>query len=72
MKRAFFSSLLGAAFLFAMDRAASAEADVVLADFEGESYGDWKVEGTAFGTSPARGTLPNQMHDARRRKEAEP
>jgi fructan beta-fructosidase len=35
--------------------------DLVVADFEGETYGDWEVSGTAFGTGPARGTLPNQM-----------
>lgn len=27
----------------------------VFADFEGDSYGDWKVEGKAFGDRPARG-----------------
>lgn len=32
----------------------------VLADFE-NGYGDWKVEGEAFGTEPAEGTLPNQQ-----------
>jgi fructan beta-fructosidase len=35
--------------------------DILIADFEGEDYGDWKVTGTAFGKGPARGTLPNQM-----------
>jgi sucrose-6-phosphate hydrolase SacC (GH32 family) len=35
--------------------------DVLLADFEGADYGDWKVTGEAFGSGPARGTLPNQM-----------
>jgi fructan beta-fructosidase len=35
--------------------------DVLIADFEGETYGDWKTTGTAFGTGPARGTLPGQM-----------
>ncbi len=34
---------------------------IVLADFEGADYGDWTVEGKAFGTAPARGTLPNQQ-----------
>lgn len=33
----------------------------VLADFERENYGDWTVEGEAFGQGPARGTLPNQQ-----------
>ena len=27
--------------------------DIVIADFESDSYGDWKVEGDAFGTAPA-------------------
>src|SRR5262249_42480548 len=35
--------------------------DLVIASFEGEDYGAWKVEGTAFGRRPARGTLSNQM-----------
>ena len=46
--------LLGAA------RAGAAD-DVLLEDFEGETYGDWKTTGEAFGTGPARGTLANQM-----------
>ena len=33
----------------------------ILADFEGDDYGDWTVEGEAFGKGPARGTLPNQQ-----------
>jgi fructan beta-fructosidase len=36
-------------------------ADILVADFEGDDYGGWKAEGTAFGTGPARGTLPGQM-----------
>jgi fructan beta-fructosidase len=35
--------------------------DLVIEDFEGQSYGDWKVTGDAFGDAPAHGTLPNQM-----------
>src|SRR5438128_1080396 len=38
-----------------------AEPDILIADFEGPDYGAWKTTGTAFGTGPARGTLPNQM-----------
>ena len=37
------------------------EPDLLLADFEGTDYGDWKATGEAFGPGPARGTLPNQM-----------
>ena len=35
--------------------------DILVADFEGGDYGDWRVSGEAFGTKPARGTLPRQM-----------
>jgi fructan beta-fructosidase len=35
--------------------------DLLIADFEGADYGDWKAEGEAFGLGPAHGTLPNQM-----------
>ncbi len=53
--------LLGCASTFLRSAAAGAEADSVIADFEGQNYGAWKVEGTAFGTKPAPGTLPGQM-----------
>jgi hypothetical protein len=35
--------------------------DLVIADFESETYGDWKVEGTAFGPGPAEGSIGKQM-----------
>jgi len=39
----------------------AARKDVLIADFEGDTYGEgWKVEGDAFGPGPARGTLPHQ------------
>lgn len=31
-----------------------------LADFEGATYGAWVTNGTAFGSGPAQGALPNQ------------
>ena len=37
-------------------------ASIVFADFESDSYGEWTTTGTAFGTGPAKGTLPNQMN----------
>jgi fructan beta-fructosidase len=40
---------------------AAAAEDILIADFEGEDYGDWKVTGEAFGPGPAKGTLPGQM-----------
>jgi sucrose-6-phosphate hydrolase SacC (GH32 family) len=35
--------------------------DVLIADFEQETYAPWTVTGEAFGPGPARGTLPGQM-----------
>ncbi|MFH1268174.1 MAG: glycoside hydrolase family 32 protein [Planctomycetota bacterium] len=35
--------------------------DILIADFEGDDYGDWQATGEAFGPGPARGTLPKQM-----------
>jgi sucrose-6-phosphate hydrolase SacC (GH32 family) len=35
--------------------------DIVVQDFEGANYGDWKATGGAFGSGPAHGALPNQM-----------
>ena len=35
--------------------------DIVIADFEGKDYGEWKVTGEAFGAGPAQGSLPNQQ-----------
>src|SRR2546423_14783457 len=40
---------------------AAEQPEILIADFEGTNYGDWKVTGEAFGPGPARGTLPNQM-----------
>ena len=39
----------------------SQDDDLLIADFEGTTYGDWKTTGEAFGPRPARGTLPGQM-----------
>jgi sucrose-6-phosphate hydrolase SacC (GH32 family) len=35
--------------------------EVLFADFEGDTWGEWQVTGRAFGTGPARGALTNQM-----------
>ena len=39
----------------------AAATDLVIADFEGDTYGNWQVTGNAFGPGPARGALPGQM-----------
>jgi sucrose-6-phosphate hydrolase SacC (GH32 family) len=41
--------------------AARAADDVLVADFEGDTYGEWKATGKAFGPGPAKGTLKGQM-----------
>jgi fructan beta-fructosidase len=41
---------------------AAERSDVLVAEFEEETWGRWRAEGQAFGPGPARGTLPNQMH----------
>jgi sucrose-6-phosphate hydrolase SacC (GH32 family) len=46
--------------LLAMVRPLSAD-DLLVADFESPDYGEWQVEGEAFGSGPAEGTLRNQM-----------
>ncbi|HUT13740.1 MAG TPA: glycoside hydrolase family 32 protein [Thermoguttaceae bacterium] len=51
-----------ALFAHAMPSPASAEDDILINDFEGADYGDWKAEGEAFGSGPAKGTLGGQMH----------
>src|SRR5258706_7807793 len=47
--------------LFNASQLRAEQSDIVFADFEGETYGDWTTSGTAFGTGPAAGTLPRQM-----------
>ena len=40
---------------------AMAQADILLADFDGADYAGWTATGSAFGTKPANGTLGNQQ-----------
>ncbi|MBC8217138.1 MAG: GH32 C-terminal domain-containing protein [Planctomycetes bacterium] len=58
MNKALFSALL---ITFGCLTTVSAQDDILIADFEGDDYGNWKVTGEAFGPGPARGTLPGQM-----------
>ena len=44
-----------------LDPPPAAREPIVLADFEGDDYGDWQVAGEAFGSKPARGTLERQQ-----------
>src|SRR3954447_25667541 len=54
-------TLTAAILLVVLATGTRAADDVLVADFEGKDWGDWKVTGEAFGPGPARGTLPNQM-----------
>ena len=53
--------LCAAVLIYAPHAKADDRPDIVIADFEAADYGDWRVEGEAFGRGPAQGTLPNQM-----------
>jgi len=48
-------------FLFVFAFSAMAAEDIVIATFESKDFGDWKVEGSAFGERPVWGTLEDQM-----------
>ena len=50
------------ALLFITPVVVAGRPDILIADFEGETYGaGWKTTGSAFGNGPVKGTLPNQM-----------
>ncbi len=55
------ATLLAAAMLAGAEIHNGKMDDVILADFEQATYGDWSTVGTAFGTEPAHGALPGQM-----------
>ena len=62
------SALACLAFCFAptirsAEHAPLTDRDILIADFEGEDYGDWTVQGEAFGTRPAiaNATPPNRV-----------
>ena len=57
----FAACLLFTLFPPAMSSPASADEDILIDDFEAADYGDWRVEGTALGTGPAKGALGSQM-----------
>ncbi len=62
MHRHLATSALACAQLFAfVAPSRAADDETLIADFEGDSYDAWTVEGEAFGTAPARGTLSRQM-----------
>ena len=55
-------TLTGIAVVAGVALAAAAQREnILIADFEGADYGAWQAEGAAFGSGPAKGTLPGQM-----------
>lgn len=40
---------------------AAARPEIVVADFESDTYGEWTATGTAFGSGPAKGKFPAQQ-----------
>lgn len=57
MKTLITTTLIG----FLSIASAFAAEDIVIASFENDTYAPWTVTGEAFGTAPAKGTLPGQM-----------
>jgi len=57
MKLSLTAVLLGAV----LSTTVAAADDILIADFEKETYAPWLVTGEAFGKKPAQGTLPGQM-----------
>jgi len=54
--------LLSLTFALSAPAVAAEGDDILIADFEGKTYGEgWKVEGAAFGKAPAKGTLGSQQ-----------
>ncbi len=48
-------------FIVSVTATAYAAEPIIVADFEGSDYRDWRATGTAFGTGPAHGKLDGQM-----------
>lgn len=61
MRNPFVLPVLAIAAWLAPGSSAADRPDIVVADFEGDTYGDWKTVGDAFGQGPAQGALPGQM-----------
>lgn len=53
---------LTATFCLLLATAARANDDLLIADFEADTWAPWTATGEAFGSAPARGALPGQMH----------
>lgn len=55
-------SFLAISLVSTLLNSASGADDILIADFEQDTYESWMVMGEAFGPGPAKGTLAGQMH----------
>jgi fructan beta-fructosidase len=62
MIRTLLSFLVLTSLANAQDKATGLANSLIIADFEANDYKGWTTTGTAFGTAPAKGTLPGQMN----------
>ena len=60
-KNALGLSSLALLVLLAFTACTSQRSDIIIADFEGASYGDWKTEGEAFGAGPSNGIINEDL-----------
>jgi fructan beta-fructosidase len=60
-KKVFRFSAFAALIILVIISCKQQRSDIIIADFESDSYGDWITEGNAFGTGPAKGSLPGQI-----------
>lgn len=57
----FWGAVLLSSGIFTSGSILSAAEEKIFCDFESGNYGNWKIEGSAFGSEPAQGTMPHQM-----------
>lgn len=53
-----YKPLLALSFVFLIS---CTQKDIIITDFESDTFGGWTVEGDAFGSGPSAGTLPGQQ-----------
>jgi len=61
MRKTLVSLIVAMPFISALLNTATGADDILIADFEKDTYDSWMVTGEAFGPGPAKGTLAGQM-----------
>jgi fructan beta-fructosidase len=61
MRKTLVSLFVAMPFISALLNTATGADDILIADFEKDTYDSWIVTGEAFGSGPAKGTLAGQM-----------